>query len=74
MVVKGILNYFSGYVNIKVEGFFVERFINLCISKKILLMDIKREKSTIMYAKVRKNDYKRLRQIAKNKIQNENSK
>ena len=28
-------------------------------------MDIKREKSTIMYAKVRKNDYKRLRQIAK---------
>ena len=75
MVVKGILNYFSGYVNIKVEGFFIERFINMCTSKKILLMDIKREKSSIMYAKVGVSDYKRLRQVAKKtkskvKIQN----
>ena len=60
-----MLNYFTGYVNIKVEGFFIERFMNMCRAKKILLMDIKRDKSTIMYANVRPEDYKKLRQIAK---------
>lgn len=75
MFVRSLLNYFTGYVNIKVEGFFIERFINMCTSKKILLMDIKREKSSIMYAKVGVADYKRLRQVAKKtkskvKIQN----
>ena len=62
---RNIINYFEGYVNIKVEGFFIERFINMCISKKILLMDIKRDKSTIMYANVGLSDYKNLRKIAK---------
>lgn len=65
MFVRTLLNFFTGYVHIKVEGFFVERFINMCISKKILLMNIKREKATIMYADVGIKDYKRLRQIAK---------
>ena len=77
MFVNNILKYFTGYVNVKVEGFFIERFINMCISKKILLMDIKREKSTIMYADVKLADYKRLRQVAKKtkskiKIQSKN--
>ena len=65
MFIRTLKNYFTGYVQIRVEGFFVERFINICISKKILLMDIKREKSTIMHANVALADYKKLRQIAK---------
>ncbi len=65
MFVRNIINYFSGYVNIRVEGFYIERFINLCISKKILLIDIKRDKATIMYADVGIKDYKKLKQIAK---------
>ena len=65
MFVRIMLNYFKGYVRIRVEGFFIERFINMCISKRILLMDIQREKSSIMYAKVGLADYKKLRQIAK---------
>lgn len=65
MLVRGILNYFTGYVHIKVEGFFIERFMNMCISKKILLMNIERDKSTIMYADVGIYDYKNLRKIAK---------
>ena len=47
------------------EGFFIERFINICISKKILLWNIKRKKSTIMYANIGINDYKKLKPIAK---------
>lgn len=65
MLVRNIINYFSGYVNIRVEGFYIERFINLCISKKILLIDIRRDKATIMYADVGIKDYKKLKQIAK---------
>ncbi len=65
MYLKILLNYILGYVNIKVEGFFIERFINICISKKILLWNIKRKKSTIMYANIGINDYKKLKPIAK---------
>ena len=65
MFFKILLNYILGYVNIKVEGFFIERFINICISKKILLWNIKRKKSTIMYANIGINDYKKLKPIAK---------
>ena len=65
MYLKILLNYILGYVNIKVEGFFIERFINICISKKILLWNIKRKKLTIMYANIGINDYKKLKPIAK---------
>lgn len=65
MFLKILLNYILGYVNIRVEGFFIERFINICISKKILLWNMKREKSTILYANIGIQDYKKLKNIAK---------
>ncbi len=65
MFLKVLINYIIGYVNIKVESYFLERFINICISKKIFLWNIKREKSTIMYANISIRDYKKLREIAK---------
>ena len=43
MYIKILLNYILGYVNIIVEGFFTERFINICMSKNIFLFNIKRE-------------------------------
>ena len=65
MPLKILLNYITGYVNIKVESFFLERFINICISKNIFLWNIKRNKSSVLYANISVKDYKRLRQIAK---------
>ena len=65
MLLKIWLNYIIGYVNIKVESYFLERFINICISKKILLWNIKREKSSILYASISIKDYKRLKGIVK---------
>ena len=65
MFLKILLNYILGYVNIRVEGVFIERFINICISKKILLWNMKREKSTILYANIGIQDYKKLKNIAK---------
>lgn len=60
-----MINYILGYVNIIVEGFFTERFINICMSKNIFLFNIKRDKSTIIYANVGIHDFKSVVQIAK---------
>ena len=52
MIISKMTNFATGYVKLRIEGFYIERFINICISKKILLHDIVREKSTLLYAKV----------------------
>ena len=65
MFFKIILNYILGYVNIRVESLFVERFINICISKKIFLWNIKREKSSILYANISINEYRKLKSVAR---------
>ena len=63
MFLKIWLNYIIGFVNIKVESYFLERFLNICISKKIFLWNIKRKKSTLLYANINIKDYKKLKGI-----------
>lgn len=65
MLLKILISYIIGYVNISVEGYFIERFMNICISKKILLWNIKREKSTFLYANVGIKNFKKLKEIAR---------
>lgn len=65
MFLKIWLNYITGYVKIKVESYFIERFINICISKNILLWNMKRKKSTILYANISIKDYRRLKEVCK---------
>ena len=64
MYFKIILNYILGYVNILVEGYFVEKFINICNKQKIFLWNLKRSKTTIIYANVSIKDCKKLKPIA----------
>ena len=64
MFFKILMNYIFGYISISVEGYFIERFINICISKKILLWNLKRTKSTFLYANVGIKDFKKMRKIA----------
>lgn len=65
MLLKILLNFLSGFIKIKIEWYYIERFINLCISKKIFLWNLKREKSTIVYANIGINDFRKIKQIAK---------
>ncbi len=65
MYLKVLLSYLLGYVNISVEGYYIERFINMCISKGILLWGMKREKSTYLKTNISINDFKRIKAIAK---------
>lgn len=65
MIFKVLIFYVLGYLNIEVEGIFVERFINICKSKGILLWNVKMEKGVLLYANIGIRDYKNIRTIAK---------
>ncbi len=65
MFVKIFFNYIIGYVSIVVEGYYIERFINICKSKNIFFWNMKREKSSLLYANVGIKEFKQLKSIAK---------
>lgn len=65
MFIKILGYYLLGYINISVEGYFIERFINMCISKKILLWNLKRTKSSFLYVNVGIREFKKIKEIAK---------
>lgn len=65
MLFKKILNFILGYVRISVEGYFITRFINICISKNILLSKMERKKSSLLYANIGITDFLKLKQVAK---------
>lgn len=65
MFVRIILNYILGYVSIVVEGYYIERFINICKSKNIFFWNMKREKASILHANVGIKEFKQLKSIAK---------
>lgn len=65
MFFKILINYILGYINLEVEGFYIERFINMCISKRIFLWNINRKKSSIMNVNIGIQDFKNIREIAK---------
>ena len=65
MYIKILLKYILGYIHIKMEGFFVERVISKAADEKILFWNMKRDKTTIVYANVGIRDFKDLIKIAK---------
>lgn len=65
MIFRILLRYLLGYVSISVEGYYIERFINICISKSILIWNVRRDKSTYMRANVGVKDYKKLKEVSK---------
>lgn len=64
--IKIAISYILGYVRITVEGYYIERFINICIKNKILIWNIKREKGGVkLFLNIGLNNFKELRKIAK---------
>ena len=54
-----------GYLTIVVEGYFIEKFMNICTSKQIFLWNMKREKSTILKANIGIYEFREIAKIAK---------
>lgn len=65
MLIKILLSYIAGYMRIVVEGYFVERFINICMQKNILLWSSKRQNSSILSCNISIQDFRKLKPIAK---------
>lgn len=66
MYLQKIQTTITGYVNIIVEGYYIEKFINICRNNRIYLENLKREKTTIINANIPVRDFKSVAKIAKN--------
>ncbi len=60
-----LLGYLLGYVTIEIEGYFIERFMNLCNNQKIFLWNLQRTHSTTVKVNMNIRDFKKIKQIAK---------
>lgn len=60
-----IMQYINGYVNILIEGYYIEQFINICNVRQINLWNIKKENSVKMFANIQIGDFKKLKSICK---------
>ena len=65
MFIKLLVRLLFGYVRIEVEGYYIERFINICTNNKILIWNLKREKGVKLYLSIGVNDFKKLSAIAR---------
>ena len=65
MLIKILLKYIFGYVRITIEGYYIERFINICTTSKILIWNLKREKGVRLHLNIGINDYYNAIKIAK---------
>ena len=65
MFIGILLRLIFGYVRVEVEGYYIERFINICQNKKILIWNLKRQKGVKLYLNIGIKDFKKLKEIAR---------
>ena len=65
MLIKILFNYIIGYIRISVEGYYIERFINICRNNKIVIWNLKRDKNVKLELNIGIKDLKRLRRIVR---------
>ena len=65
MLIKIFIKYIIGYVRVVVEGYYIERFINICTNNNILIWNLKREENIRLYLNIGISDFKKLTSICK---------
>ena len=65
MLIKIWLKYMLGYLRISVEGYYIERFINICTMTNILIGNLKREKNVKLHLNIGVQDFYRAINVAK---------
>ena len=65
MFIKIILNYILGFLKISIEGYYIERFINICKNNKIIIWNLKRNKDINLIFNVGIKDFKDICKIEK---------
>ena len=65
MFIKIIFNYIIGYIRISIEGYYIERFINICGNEKITIWNLKRNKNVKLELNIGIKHLKKVAKIAK---------
>ena len=65
MLIKILFNYIIGYIRISIEGYYIERFINICRNNKIAIWKLKRDKNVKLELNVGVRDLRKIVKIAK---------
>ena len=65
MLIKILFNYIIGYIRISIEGYYIERFINICRNNKIAIWNLKRDKNVKLELNIGIRDLKKVAKIAK---------
>lgn len=65
MLIKILFNYIIGYIRISIEGYYIERFINICRNNKITIWNLKRDKNVKLELNIGIRDLKKIAKIAK---------
>lgn len=64
MIIKILIGYIIGYLGITIEGYYIERFINMCQSNKIAIWHLKRSKDLQLDFRVGIRDFRKVCKIA----------
>ncbi len=65
MYLQRVQNLIKGYVYVSIEGFFIEKVINICKKNNINLLNVKRESNTFLCASVPVQEFKNIAKIVK---------
>lgn len=65
MFFKIVFSYILGYLRISIEGYYIERFINICKKQNIIIWNLKRNKNTMLFFNVRIKEFKEVCKIVK---------
>ena len=65
MVIKKIINYIYGYLRIVVEGYYIERFMNICRNRNYMMWNIKKINDVQLALNIEIKNFKEICQIAK---------
>ena len=65
MIIKKMINYIYGYVRIVVEGYYIERFINICRNRNYMMWNIKKSNDVQLALNVEIKNFKEICKIAK---------
>lgn len=65
MLIWRLWNYINGYVIIIVEGYFLEKFINICTHRNIRLWNVKWQKNSRVSMKLSIAHYKQIRPVTR---------
>ena len=65
MFVKILFSYLIGYLSIEIEGYYIERYINICRNQGIVIWHLNRKEDVKMVFRARIQDFRELIRIAK---------